>query len=69
MNQERWDARLRLLSCAVCVALEKPAPNKCYELHHLGDPQTDERHEKAKIPICDLHHQGEEGIHRLRRAP
>lgn len=69
MNQDRYDARLRLLPCCVCVALELAAPNACAELHHLGDPNTAERHEKAKVPLCDLHHQGAEGIHFLRRRP
>ena len=69
MNQERYDERLRLLPCCVCVALDRPAPNKCAELHHLGDPNTAERHEKAKVPICVEHHQGENGIHKMRRRP
>jgi hypothetical protein len=67
MNQARWDGRLRLLPCVVCVALERADPNPACELHHLGDPNTGERHEKAKVPLCDDHHQGENGIHKLRR--
>jgi hypothetical protein len=67
MNQERFDARCRLLPCVVCVALEVIPPMPCHELHHLGDPNTVERDEKAKVPICFDHHQGPNGIHGLRR--
>lgn len=67
MNLARWDGRLRLLPCVVCVALGRPQPNPCHELHHLGDPSTSERNEYAKVPICDEHHQGPEGIHGLHR--
>lgn len=66
MNLARFEARLRLLPCVVCVALDMP-PRPCAELHHLGDPNTMERDEHAKVPICNEHHQGPEGIHGLHR--
>lgn len=65
MNQDRVDARLRLLPCVVCVLLGEP-PRPCAELHHVGDPLT-ERNEGGKVPICEPHHQGPEGIHGLHR--
>ncbi len=68
MNIERFEARLRLLPCAVCVAIGRTPPNPCHELHHVGDPQT-ERDDRAQIPICDEHHEGPNGIHGMRRRP
>ena len=65
MNLERYDARLRLLPCVVCVLLGEP-PRPCAELHHVGDPLT-ERNEHGKVPLCNEHHQGPEGIHGLHR--
>jgi hypothetical protein len=64
VNQDRVDARLRLLPCVVCYLLGLP-PRPAEELHHLGDPA--ERNEGAKVPLCHEHHQGPNGIHGLRR--
>lgn len=67
MNLERFDARCRLLPCVACVALKVVPPMPCAELHHLGDPNTKERNEHAKVPLCFEHHQGPQSIHGLRR--
>lgn len=68
MNLARYDARLRLLPCVVCFLLGEKPPGRCEELHHVGDPLT-ERNEHAKVPLCQRHHQGPEGIHGMHRRP
>lgn len=65
MDVKRYEARLRLLPCVVCVALGQP-PDPTTELHHVGDGNG-ERNNWLQIPICDRHHQGAEGIHHLHR--
>lgn len=65
MDLRRYHARLRLLPCAVCVALGE-SPRQCAELHHVGDPGT-ERNGWSVVPLCQNHHQGPEGIHGLHR--
>jgi hypothetical protein len=64
MNIERYEARLRLLPCVVCYLLDLPL-TPCQELHHAGDPT--ERNPFCQVPLCHEHHQGESGIHGLRR--
>jgi hypothetical protein len=64
MNVQRYHDRLRLLPCVVCMAMELGwTPMK--HLHHAGDPT--ERNDWAVVPLCYEHHEGETGIHGLRR--
>jgi hypothetical protein len=64
VDVQRYHARLRLLPCVVCIALEL-GRTPCQELHHTGDPT--ERNDWGVIPICHEHHEGASGIHGLRR--
>lgn len=65
MTLDQYHARLRLLPCVVCCALGNVPPDPCAELHHLFE--TFLRNDWLVAPLCDNHHQGAEGIHRLHR--
>ena len=65
MNQERYESRLRLLPCCVCIAIGVNPPRPCQELHHAFEVEL--RDDRLQVPICWPHHQGPEGIHTLRR--
>lgn len=64
MRLEQYEARLRLLPCAVGHALGLSC--QCEELHHAGE--ATDRDDWNQIPICRAHHQGPQGIHPSRRS-
>lgn len=66
MNQEQYEARLRLLPCVVAHHLG--TTKHCeggLTLHHAGP--HDERDDANLVPLCYGHHQGPMGVHGLHR--
>ncbi len=63
MNQEQYEARLRLLPCVVGFVTGEGCP--CHDLHHVGP--ADERDDTNQVPLCRPHHTGANGIHGLHR--
>lgn len=63
MNQQQYEARLRLLPCVVGIHIGQDC--RCEELHHVG--AADERDDANQVPICVEHHKGPQGVHGLHR--
>lgn len=63
MNQQQYEARLRLLPCIVGYVMGMAC--RCEELHHVGD--AEDRDDMNLAPLCHEHHEGATGVHGLHR--
>lgn len=63
MNQQQYEARLRLLPCIVGHHIGLGC--QCEELHHAGP--AEERDDMNLVPLCQAHHTGPMGVHGLHR--